>query len=167
MGILSQFYSLSWALASVLMAVYVCQKLRTYNRLKAFKGPFSSGWSEAWHIFAILSFKSHLKYDEVCKKYGTSHCGHNRHKPPSWSEASATDAKTTPGPIARVGPNDLVTSSPDLLAHMSAVRSPYTRSEWFYRATRSRPDKDHVFSELDEKRHAKLRQRMGAGVGQA
>ncbi|WYZ45977.1 hypothetical protein EsH8_IX_000202 [Colletotrichum jinshuiense] len=136
MGILSQFYSLSWALASVLMAVYVCQKLRTYNRLKAFKGPFSSGWSEAWHIFAILSFKSHLKYDEVCKKYG---------------------------PIARVGPNDLVTSSPDLLAHMSAVRSPYTRSEWFYRATRSRPDKDHVFSELDEKRHAKLRQMMGAG----
>lgn len=64
----------------------------------------------------------------------------------------------------RVGPNDLVTSSPELLLHMSAVRSPYTRTEWFYRACRVRPDKDHVFSEIDEEKHKQLRAKLGAGV---
>lgn len=47
---------------------------------------------------------------------------------------------------------------------MSAVRSPYTRGEWFYQATRHRPDKDHVFSEMDEEKHSQLRSKMSAGV---
>jgi hypothetical protein len=64
-----------------------------------------------------------------------------------------------------VGPNDLVTSSPELLAHMSAVRSRYTRTKWYNRATRHRPGKDHVFSELDEEKHMRRRQQMAAGVG--
>ncbi len=64
----------------------------------------------------------------------------------------------------RVGPNDLVTSSPELLAHMSGVRSPYTRSKWYNRATRYLPGKDHVFSELDEEKHKQRRQQMAHGV---
>ncbi len=64
----------------------------------------------------------------------------------------------------RVGPNDLVTSSPELLAHMSGVRSPYTRSKWYNRATRYLPGKDHVFSELDEEKHKHRRQQMAHGV---
>lgn len=70
MTLLSQLYSFRWALIGFLLAFYVGRKIQTYNRLKAFKGPFSSGWFELWHSFAILSFKSHLKYDEVCRKYG-------------------------------------------------------------------------------------------------
>ncbi|KAK2779605.1 pisatin demethylase [Colletotrichum kahawae] len=136
MTVISHLYDLRWAVLGVLLAVYVGKKIRAYNRLKAFNGPFISGWSEIWHVFAILSFKSHLKYHEVCKKYGS---------------------------IARIGPNDLVTSSPELLLHMSAVRSPYTRTEWFYRACRVRPDKDHVFSEMDEEKHRQLRAKLGAG----
>ncbi|TDZ54681.1 Cytochrome P450 monooxygenase lolP1 [Colletotrichum trifolii] len=135
MSLSAQLYSLRWVLAAVLFAIYAAKKVQTYNRLKAFRGPVSSGWSEAWHAWAILSFKSHLKYDEVCKKYG---------------------------PIARVGPNDLVTSSPELLIHMNSVRSSYTRTEWFYRACRH-GEKDHVFSELDEERHKLLRSKMAAG----
>ncbi|KAH0443887.1 cytochrome P450 [Colletotrichum camelliae] len=136
MTVISHLYDLRWAVLGVLLAVYVGKKIRAYNRLKAFNGPFISGWSEIWHVFAILSFKSHLKYHEVCRKYGS---------------------------IARIGPNDLVTSSPELLLHMSAVRSPYTRTEWFYRACRVRPDKDHVFSEMDEEKHRQLRAKLGAG----
>lgn len=64
-----------------------------------------------------------------------------------------------------MGPNDLVTSSPELLAHMSAVRSRYTRTKWYNRAARHRPGKDHVFSELDEEKHMRRRQQMAAGVG--
>jgi hypothetical protein len=78
--------------------------------------------------------------------------------------ASLTDIFVISGPIARVGPNDLVTSSPELLAHMNAVRSPYTRSTWFNASTRVEPGKDHVFSELDEEKHTKRRQQMAAGV---
>ncbi|KAJ0158324.1 Pisatin demethylase, partial [Colletotrichum tanaceti] len=133
-------YSLSlwWRLSAafLLFFFFAVQKVRAYNRLKAFNGPFLAGWTEAWHAWAILGFKSHLKYDAVCRKYGT---------------------------IARVGPNDLVTSSPELLVHMNGVRSRYTRTEWFYRACRHRPDKDHVFSEMDEEKHRQLRQQMGSG----
>jgi hypothetical protein len=68
------------------------------------------------------------------------------------------------GPIARIGPNELITSSPELLVHMNAVRSPYTRSSWFNRTTRVEPGKDHVFSQLDEEKHTKRRQQMAAGV---
>nr|XP_036580297.1 pisatin demethylase [Colletotrichum truncatum]KAF6788209.1 pisatin demethylase [Colletotrichum truncatum] len=136
MSIFSQLYSFRWAIVSVLLAVYASKKIQAYNRLKAFKGPFSAGWFEAWHALAIISEKSHLKYDEVCRKYG---------------------------PIARIGPNDLLTSSLDLILHMSAVRSPYSRTEWYYRACRHRPDKDHVFSEIDEERHRQLRSKMAAG----
>jgi cytochrome P450 len=72
------------------------------------------------------------------------------------------DAGST-GPIARVGPNDLVTSSPELLAHMNGVRSLYTRSSWFNAATRVEPGKDHIFSELDETKHTKRRAQIAAG----
>ena len=72
--------------------------------------------------------------------------------------------KNVTGGIVRVGPNDLVTSSPELLAHMSGVRSPYTRSKWYNRATRYLPGKDHVFSELDEEKHKQRRQQMAHGV---
>jgi hypothetical protein len=68
------------------------------------------------------------------------------------------------GPIMRIGPNDLMTTSPELLTHMSAVRSPYTRSAWFYGASRVEPGKDHVFSQVDEAKHTKRRQQMAAGV---
>lgn len=48
--------------------------------------------------------------------------------------------------------------------HMSAVRSPYTRSTWYNRATRVEPGRDHIFSEIDEEKHTKRRQQMAAGV---
>lgn len=76
---------------------------------------------------------------------------------------AVTAPNTKAGSIARVGPNDLITNSPDLLCHMSAVRSPYTRTPWYNRATRVEPDKDHLFSLTDEDTHTKRRQKMAAG----
>ena len=114
--------------------VSVCQR---YWRLQASKGPFSTGWSELWHAHKVLGLKSHLAYKDVTEKYVV---------------------------IARVGPNDLITSSPELLTHMSAVRSPYTRTWWYYAATRQQPGKDHVFSQVDEEKHTKRRQQMAAGA---
>lgn len=127
---------MKWLLATIVLVIYAGNKYRAYNRLKSFKGPFSTGFSELWHSLVMLGCRSHLVYDKVCQKYG---------------------------PIARLGPNDLITSSPELIAHMNAVRSPYTRTFWFYRGTRFEPGKDHVFSQLDEEKHNKRRQQMASG----
>jgi len=68
-----------------------------------------------------------------------------------------------PGSIVRVAPNELVTNDPEILKRISAVRSPYTRSNW-YDGTRFEPDHDHVMSERNETRHNELRAKMAAGV---
>ena len=69
----------------------------------------------------------------------------------------------TPGPLARIGPNTLITNSVEQLHRMSAPRSPYTRSEW-YLGFRLAPGVDNVFSMRDEKMHAKRRAQMNMGV---
>ncbi|KAL8326505.1 hypothetical protein RB597_003008 [Gaeumannomyces tritici] len=135
MGLLSAIYHLRWFLGLAFLAVYLVSKVRTYWRLRNFKGPFSTGFSELFHVRLILSHRNHEEYKEILDKYG---------------------------PIARVGPNDLVTSSLELLCHMSAARSPYTRG-WYYGAARTRPDKDNVFSTLSEEHHDKRRRQMAAG----
>lgn len=70
MEIAAFVYDLRWIITVVLLGAYSLQKIRTYYRLSSFKGPWGSGWSELWHVRAILGLKSHLKYDEVCRKYG-------------------------------------------------------------------------------------------------
>jgi cytochrome P450 len=67
------------------------------------------------------------------------------------------------GPVARLGPNDLITASPELIAYMSGVRSPYTRAAWFYADMRMEAGKDHIFSTLDEEKHTKQRAKMASG----
>lgn len=72
MGLVSILYDSRWRLALAGLFVYVAYKVYVYNRLRAFRGPFSSGWFEFWHSYAIIGDNSHLKYKEVCDKYGTS-----------------------------------------------------------------------------------------------
>lgn len=73
--------------------------------------------------------------------------------------------KTNPqGPIARIAPNHLVTSNPDFWAKINAVRSPYTRSPWYYHAARFEPGKDNVFTDCDNDSHDARRKKMAAGV---
>lgn len=63
----------------------------------------------------------------------------------------------------RIGPDVLITSDVELMRRMSAVRSPYTRSDW-YRGLRFEPGIDHVFSMMDDKAHTKRRAQMINGV---
>jgi len=74
MGLLVQIHDLWWVLASVAVAVYIGSKIRTYRRLRAFRGPFSTGFSELWHSRVLLGLRSHVKYKEVCDKYGAYQC---------------------------------------------------------------------------------------------
>jgi hypothetical protein len=67
------------------------------------------------------------------------------------------------GHLVRIGPNDLVTDDPEIIRKMSAVRSPYTRSDW-YNATAFSHKLNHVFCERDEQRHIDLRNKLIPGV---
>lgn len=48
--------------------------------------------------------------------------------------------------------------------HISAVRSPYKRAEWYYHCARFEPGKDNVFTECDTEKHDARRKKMASGV---
>ncbi|TLD34238.1 hypothetical protein PspLS_01569 [Pyricularia sp. CBS 133598] len=71
--------------------------------------------------------------------------------------------KCSTGTLARVGPNSVITSSPELWARLNAVRSPYTRTEWFYRGCRIEPGVDNVFTMTNEQEHEARRKQVASG----
>jgi len=127
----------AWALLAVLVATSVVFRVRRYLRLRHIPGPPLAGWSKApWLLRKALGGRFHLDTAEVCQKYGS---------------------------IARIGPNELVTNDPDVLRRMSAVRSLYTRGEW-YDGARLEPEHDSMFSERNEERHNMLRSKAAMAV---
>ena len=68
------------------------------------------------------------------------------------------------GSIARIGPNTVVTCDADLVRKMNAPRgSGYTRGKW-YKAFKLDAERENLFTELDEERHANMRARISPGV---
>lgn len=67
--------------------------------------------------------------------------------------------------MARIGTNQLLTDSPELIFRMNAARSPYTKSKW-YNGSRIQPGRDNIFSGVDEDRHTKRRAQMASGVSE-
>ena len=57
----------------------------------------------------------------------------------------------------------LITKDAELMKKMNAVRSPYTRAEW-YTALRLHPTRDNITSVTDEAVHSDIRTRMAPGV---
>ncbi|KAM7214882.1 Cytochrome P450 [Rhypophila decipiens] len=136
MTVLSLVYDARWMVLGLLTLVYLGNKLILYHRLSHFKGPFSSGWSELYHIKTILSLDFNDTYNTLCETYGS---------------------------IVRVGPNDLLTSSPELLSHINSPRAGYVRSEWYHGGIRFKKGEDHVMSLLDDGAHTRQRARLAAG----
>ncbi|TLD14120.1 uncharacterized protein PgNI_02678 [Pyricularia grisea] len=139
MVVFTPIYDHRWGLAVLAVGFYLITKIHGYSKLKAFKGPVGVGFFNHWNSWALFSRRSHLKYKEACEEYGS---------------------------IVRIGPNDLLTSSPELLMHMSGVRSPYFRTSWFYKSSRPRPGMDNVFSSSGpegEATHTRKRQQLAPG----
>ncbi|KAK4189128.1 putative cytochrome P450 E-class, group I [Podospora australis] len=67
------------------------------------------------------------------------------------------------GPLVRIGPNDLLCTDPDTLRRISAVRSLYTKGE-FYETGRIIPGHNNVVSERDETKHKALRAKMAGAA---
>ncbi|KNG80951.1 cytochrome P450 monooxygenase [Aspergillus nomiae NRRL 13137] len=136
MGAVELLLETRWLIVGGLLVLYFVRKVQTYYRLRKFKGPLSCGFSSFRHTQAVLSLQCERWYKEMTDKYG---------------------------PIVRIGPNALITSSPELWAHINAVRSPYKRSDWYYHAARFKPGEDHVFSETNSDRHDRRRRQMLMG----
>ncbi|KAK2020401.1 cytochrome P450 [Colletotrichum zoysiae] len=129
-------YSASVSVAVSIVFLYsVVSVIHQYLRLRHIKGPISAGFSTWWLVRTVYSGSSHLEFHKASKKYGH---------------------------LVRVGPNDIITSDPDLMRHILGVRSNYKRSGW-YGAMRLDPGRDNVLSERNNERHAKLRSQMTAG----
>lgn len=110
-------------------------RFMTWRRLSAFSGPFLASISYLPMLRIRRSGRSHLEYFELSKQYGS---------------------------LVRIGPNDLLASSPDHLRRMSAARSTYQRSSW-YKATRLDPYHDMMGSIMDKQAHMSLRSKVAAG----
>lgn len=74
-----------------------------------------------------------------------------------------TSPATYTGPIARVAPNILITSSPDVWAHVNNTAG-YKRSDWYYNAVRIEHRRDNIFSQTDNAKHDLRRKQMAPGV---
>ncbi|KAF2998659.1 hypothetical protein E8E13_008015 [Curvularia kusanoi] len=66
------------------------------------------------------------------------------------------------GSLIRVGPNEVATNDPEVLRKIMAIRSTYTRGD-FYKAMRFDPDRDNLLSQRDEVAHTQMRAKMAAG----
>ncbi|KAF5565939.1 pisatin demethylase (cytochrome P450) [Fusarium pseudoanthophilum] len=113
---------------------YVVSTIHQWARLRHFKGPTSADFSQLWLISRVGGGRTHLDLWEACKNYGN---------------------------IACVGPNDLITSDPDLMKQILNVRTRYKRSSW-YEAMRLDPTKDNVLSQRNDDLHASTRLKMAA-----
>ncbi|CAL5870646.1 uncharacterized protein PFLUO_LOCUS4886 [Penicillium psychrofluorescens] len=118
-----------------LLTLYVFWTITTYAKLRQFRGPLWTGISNWPHSLAMLRSNCHEWYAEVSKKHG---------------------------PIARVAPRVLITSSPEVWMHVNN-KPGYKRSDWYYRAVRIEYRKDNVFSQTDNAEHERRRKQMAPG----
>lgn len=75
----------------------------------------------------------------------------------------ADTSRLEPGPIARIAPSVLITSSPEVWAHVNN-KPGYKRSDWYYHAARIEYRKDNVFTQTDPEKHERRRKQMAPGV---
>ncbi|KAL7795936.1 cytochrome P450 [Trichoderma ceciliae] len=122
-------------LAGTLLAFFVVGRITEYARLRSFGGPFLASFTNWPHRKALLQQRCQEWYGEVCEEYG---------------------------PIARIAPNVLITSSPDVWAHVNN-KAGYKRSEWYYSACRIEYRRDNVFTQTDNKKHDDRRKQMASG----
>ncbi|KAJ4345385.1 uncharacterized protein N0V89_011515 [Didymosphaeria variabile] len=73
-----------------------------------------------------------------------------------------TEINNKYGSTARVAPKMLITSDPELVRRMNAVRSPFTRGPW-YTSLKLHPDSENIACYTDEDKHNDMRSRMSFG----
>ncbi|SPJ72333.1 related to pisatin demethylase (cytochrome P450) [Fusarium torulosum] len=137
MGLLSEQSSTTLYLQAIFLIVFgqVALLVRRWNRLRHIPGPTGGGWSSWWQLRGALSGRYHEHLKNAADQFG---------------------------PLIRIGPNELLSTDPVVLRSMSAVRSTYTKGD-FYSSGRIIPNVDNVVSERDEAKHKAMRAKMAPG----
>jgi hypothetical protein len=124
------------AILSILLAIYTIDTFRTgLFHLQHFRGPWWSRYTRLWICKALASGNSAQIFVDINKKYG---------------------------PVARIGPNNLVTDDPEFTRRILAARSHYTRGPWFD-SIKINPHVSNIVSERHPGKHNHLRYQMSAG----
>ncbi|OAA66530.1 cytochrome P450 [Niveomyces insectorum RCEF 264] len=128
----------AWAvvLGTTAVLYYVAAAVVAARRLRAFHGPKLASFSYLWMARTALSGRmGEIYYRDATLRYG---------------------------PVARIGPIDLITSDPVLIRRLSATRTPqYRRSSW-YEPNRLDPYEHSMFSLRDDAAHDRLKMRTAA-----
>jgi cytochrome P450 len=126
-----------WALAVGVVAflAYAISSVVAAQRLRHFNGPFVTRFSYLWLLRATGFGAMGERLAEADARYGSTF---------------------------RVGPNELLTSDPDLLRRTSSARSRYTRSDW-YRLVAIDPYEPAMFNTLDTAEHDRLKAQTAPG----
>ncbi|KAI1815751.1 cytochrome P450 oxidoreductase [Poronia punctata] len=95
-------------------------------------GPRLARWSRLWIAKALASGRSH----EIWVSVNAEH-----------------------GPVARIGPNHVITDDPEITRRILAARSGYVRGPWFD-SVRIDPHIPNIVSERDVKKHSKIRAKL-------
>ncbi|KAF5558637.1 pisatin demethylase (cytochrome P450) [Fusarium mexicanum] len=119
----------------VLLIAQLFRLVRRWSRLRHIPGPARAGWSSWWQCQGALSGRYHEHLKNAADQFG---------------------------PLVRIGPNELLSTDPLVLRNMSAVRSTYTKGD-FYSSGRIVPGVDNVVSERDEAKHKFMRAKMAPG----
>lgn len=144
-----------------LVCVYAVKRIVLYYKLRHFRGPWWSAITHLPHSRAMVTPNCHEWYAEINEKHGTRNVFLAFGSLPGFSSPQETDSIT--GPIARIGPGLLLTSSPEVWTHVN--RHPeYKRTDWVYHAWRVEHRRDNVFTQTDNEKHEQRRKQMAPGV---
>jgi hypothetical protein len=143
-----------WVLAVLIAAVlaYVVSAIFARRRLRNFDGPFLASFSYIWIARVFLSGQAANKLLQVEARYGS----HTRRG------AGPGDGAIYGGSTVRIGPNELLTSDPEVIRRTSGARTGYTRSKW-YRFLSPDPYNETMLSTLNGALHDKLKAQTAAG----
>lgn len=106
-----------------------------FGHLSQYSGPAWAPYTRLWLCKAIASGDSADIFVDINKRYG---------------------------PIARIGPNNLLTDDPELTKRILSARSRYTRGPWFDFFNID-PHTPNLLSERHPGKHNRLRYRMAPG----
>ncbi|KAL8848824.1 MAG: hypothetical protein Q9221_006163 [Calogaya cf. arnoldii] len=106
-----------------------------YRHLKGVPGPWFAPFSRAWLFITLASEDSPNRYVAVNDRFG---------------------------PLARVGPNHLLTNDPETFRKILVARSRYERGPWFD-SLRLDPKRANLITEKNISQHNKLRSQMAPG----
>lgn len=120
-------------------------------------GPSVGRWSRLWIAKALASGRSHEIWVEANAEYGISIVQLQGRTNTNRCSCHCL------GPVARIGPNHVITDSPDVIRRILSVRSGYVRGPWFD-SVRIDPHVPNIVSERDVKRHGQIRAKLAPSV---